>query len=81
MPWAELSADLKASNRAAAQTHLQLLAAVGLTFVPGKATEEEAKAVTTILWSNLEMLARMEHDGWMDEKRMQGWTHEETRGR
>jgi hypothetical protein len=79
VPWAELSPDLKASNRAAAQRISQILAAVGLTVVPGTATKEQSEAVSTILKSNLDMLARMEHDGWMDEKRMQGWTHGETR--
>jgi hypothetical protein len=79
VPWAELSPDLKASNRAAAQRISQILAAVGLTFVTGKAKDQEAKAVTTILKSNLDMLARMEHDGWMDEKRRQGWTYGEKR--
>jgi hypothetical protein len=75
VPWAELPPDLKASNQAAAQRITQILAAVGLTVVPGMATKEEAEAVTTILKSNLNMLARMEHDGWMDEKRRQGWTY------
>jgi hypothetical protein len=77
--WEQLSPDLKASNRAAAQRISQILAAVGLTFAPGRATRKESEAVTTILRSNLDMLARMEHDGWMDEKRRQGWTPGETR--
>ncbi len=79
VPWAELPPDLKESNRAAAQRISQILAAVGLTVVPGKSKEEEAKAITTILKSNLDMLSRMEHDGWMDEKKMQGWTYGEKR--
>jgi hypothetical protein len=79
VPWAELPPDLKASNRAAAQRISQILAAVGLTVVPGKASKEESEAVSTILKSNLEMLARMEHDGWMDEKKRQGWTRGEKR--
>ena len=79
VPWAELSPDLKASNRAAAQRISQILAAVGLTVVQGTAKEEEANAVNTILESNLDMLARMEHDGWVDEKRMQGWMYGEKR--
>jgi hypothetical protein len=79
VPWAELLPDLKASNRAAAQRISQILAAVGLTVVPGMAKEEEAEAITTILKSNLDMLARMEHDGWMDDKRSQGWTFGEKR--
>jgi hypothetical protein len=79
MPWEDLSPELKASNRAAVQRIPQILAAVGLTFEPGKATKVESEAVTTILRSNLDMLARMEHDGWMEEKRKQGWKSGETR--
>ena len=78
-PWEGLSPDLKASNRAAAQRIAEILAAVGLTCERGNASSSETKAVDRVLETNLEMLAGMEHDGWMDEKKRQGWTFGETR--
>jgi hypothetical protein len=78
-PWDELRPDLKASNRAAAQRITEILAVVGLECVPGEASEAELDAVDKVLKANLDMLAAMEHDGWMDEKRRQGWTFGETR--
>jgi hypothetical protein len=42
---------------------------------PGKATAEEEKEVGELLKKNLEALARMEHDGWQEQKRKDGWTH------
>ena len=78
-PWDELTPDLKASNRAAAQRITDILAAVGLTCIPGKATSAELDDVEKVLKTNLDLLATMEHEGWMDEKRRQGWTFGETR--
>ncbi len=77
--WKDLSPDLRASNRAAALRIVNILAAVGLECVPGRASNEELAAVEQILKANLEMLARMEHDGWMDEKKRQGWVFAKTR--
>jgi hypothetical protein len=77
--WKDLAPDLKASNRAAAQRIAEILAAVGLTCEPGKASTDEAESAERILTANLDMLAEMEHDGWMDEKKRQGWTFGETR--
>ena len=78
-PWEELDPDLKASNRAAVQRIPEILAAVGLTFVNGDPSPSEAAAVEHVLKANLEMLAQMEHDGWADDRRRQGWTFGETR--
>ena len=78
-PWDELSPDLKASNRAAAARIVGILAAVGLECVPGKPSKEETRKASEVLEQHLEMLAEMEHDGWMDEKRKQGWTYGATR--
>ena len=78
-PWQDLMPELKASNRAAVQRIPEILAAVGLTFVKGESSPSESEAVDGILKANVEMLAQMEHDGWMDEKRRQGWTLGEIR--
>ena len=77
--WKDLSPDLRASNQAAALRITGILAAVGLECVPGKASSGELASVEQILKANLEMLARMEHDGWTDEKKRQGWAFGKTR--
>jgi hypothetical protein len=73
--WEQLKPELKLSNVAAGMRIPEILAAAGYRLEPGKATAEEEKEVGELLKKNLEALARMEHDGWQEQKRKDGWTH------
>jgi hypothetical protein len=72
--WKDLSPELKASNKAAARRIYDILAAMGLTLEQGRATPAERVPVGKIIRNNIDMLAGLEHEGWMDDKRLQGWT-------
>jgi Trk K+ transport system NAD-binding subunit len=78
VPWEDLPEDLKESNRHQAD-HIEVkLSAIGcglqsLTDWKGGSFErlpDEVKAVFDV-----ELLARMEHERWCEERRRQGWTH------
>jgi hypothetical protein len=53
----------------------EILAVAGYRLEPGKATVQEEEEVGGFLDKNLEVLARMEHDGWQEQKRKDGWTY------
>jgi hypothetical protein len=53
----------------------EILAVVGCRLAPGKATAREKLAVGALLERNLDVLAQMEHDGWQEQKRKEGWTY------
>jgi hypothetical protein len=70
-----LKPELRLSNVAAGMRIPEILAAAGYRLEPGQATAEQEKEVVELLHKNLETLARMEHDGWQEQKRKDGWTH------
>jgi hypothetical protein len=72
----ELPAAVKADNIAAAARIPRVLALVGLAVV-GKdhPTAVAPEKVATIIDGAIERLAECEHDGWMEQKYRDGWTH------
>jgi hypothetical protein len=72
-PWEGLSAELKLSNFAAVERTPEILSLVGCTLEPGSSTPEEKAAVEKVLKQYVDILAREEHNGWWDAKRLQGW--------
>jgi hypothetical protein len=66
--WEELPEDLRAANRAQAEDVPRKLEAIGCEIGP---TAEDF----TFTDDEVEMLARLEHDRWMAERRSQGWTY------
>ena len=72
--WEQLKPELRLSDVAAGMRIPEILAA-GYRLEAGKATAEEEKEVGELLKQNLESLARMEHDGWQEQKRKDGWTY------
>ena len=75
VPWEKLTPELKLSNVAAGMRIPEILAVAGYRLEPGKATVQEEEEVGGFLDKNLEVLARMEHDGWQEQKRKDGWTY------
>ena len=77
----ELSADLKASNRAAARRVPELLLLIN--FVVEELTPNDSdswvKPLTEAIEVQIDRLARAEHLGWCAERRANGWTYAETR--
>jgi hypothetical protein len=46
-----------------------------LLLTSGSATDTEEKGVYEFLEKNKEPLAEAEHDGWADQRRLEGWTY------
>ena len=71
MPWEQLPASLKESNRDQASHIGTKLAAIGSGIAP--LTDWAADAIT-FSDAEVEMLAEMEHQRWVDQRRLDGWT-------
>lgn len=77
MPYMELEEEGKAANVAAASRIPEILALTGFVLEQGNASkEEEEAAVEALLKVNLEFLAEAEHQGWEEQKRMEGWVYD-----
>jgi len=76
MDYADLPDGVKADNIAAAARIPRVLALVGLAVVSKDhpSTLPQAK-VLSIIEANMELLAECEHDGWMEQKYRDGWSH------
>jgi hypothetical protein len=70
-PWDELDEGYRESNRAQAAHIGAKLAAVGCDLAPLTDWHAERFSFTT---PEVERLAEMEHDRWMEERRRAGWT-------
>jgi len=68
--WEDLPEALKESNRAQADHIPTKLAMIG--FAVSVATDDDA--ADEILVEELESMARLEHERWVDERRANGWT-------
>jgi hypothetical protein len=72
VPYADLSADDQANNIAAARRIAQVLAAAGL-----RISRTDAPLPLDVLAARMnaamEAMAEAEHDGWMAQRRSQGW--------
>ncbi|MGO4882322.1 MAG: RyR domain-containing protein [Bryobacteraceae bacterium] len=71
----ELDQEGKAANIASASRIPEILALAGFVLEQGAASDEEDANVGTFLKQNQEFLAEAEHQGWEEQKRMEGWTY------
>lgn len=76
VPWSGLTAHQKRSARLAARATPHMLRAAGLVPDPGSVTANMALAggATPYLQAQMERLKKIEHNRWMAEKRLDGWT-------
>jgi hypothetical protein len=74
VPFEQLTPEEKAANVTAAARMPDILALVGFALVEGQATPAEDESVQIFISEHLDLLAEAEHDGWADQKRMEGWT-------
>jgi hypothetical protein len=72
VPWADLTEDLKDSNRHQAAELSARLEAIGYEI--GPLADADADALT-FADDEVELMARLEHERWLDERRSQGWRH------
>jgi hypothetical protein len=81
-PYSRLAEPDKEDNRAAARRIPEVLALVGLGLSrdeDGEAGLSAADQLRAQLEQNMERLAEAEHDGWMEQRRRDGWRYAETR--
>ncbi len=71
-PWGELQEEFKDSNRQQAIDMIRKLNAYGYSIVPLDTTKNE---LTTFTKDEIERMAEMEHERWMNEKISNGWTY------
>jgi hypothetical protein len=71
VPWDKLQETLKESNRDQAKHIGVKLIAVGCGIVPLTDWDAESFQFTP---EHVELLAEMEHERWMEERRREGWT-------
>ncbi len=74
-PYEDLDQEGKAANIAAASRIPEILALAGFVLAEGQAPAEEEKAVQAFLELHVELLAEAEHQGWEEQKRMEGWVY------
>lgn len=71
VPWDTLPEEFREANRDQAREILQKLQALNYRVLPK--TMGADGAVTAFTESQIELLARMEHDRWVEEKQRNGW--------
>lgn len=71
LPYEELSDELKESNRNNVRDIANKLTATGYVMIPARSNEPPFD----FPGDDLEHLAQMEHERWMEEKINSGWTH------
>lgn len=74
-PFQELGEDGKAANMAAAIRIPEILELAGCGLEFGESTSEQESAMAARLDRNIEVLAAAEHEGWMEERRLAGWSY------
>lgn len=74
-PFQELGEDGKAANRAAAIRIPQILELIDCGLEFGESTLDQERAIVARLERNIEVLAAAEHEGWMEERRLAGWSY------
>jgi len=72
VPWAELDEVFKESNRNQVMDIPVKLSAIGCGYDDGSSSNPSVKDFTDI---EIEIMARMEHDRWLQEKIDQGWEY------
>lgn len=73
VPWDELPAGLRESNRRQADEVIVKLAAVGCDIAPLTDWDAEDFAFSA---EEIELMARLEHERWCAERRAEGWTYQ-----
>jgi hypothetical protein len=80
MEFDKLPEAIKDDNRAAAARIPRVLRMAGLYVVPSSGPEDQTSAeALDVIEENIELLAEEEHDGWMDQRRKNGWVSGEPR--
>jgi hypothetical protein len=72
VPWESLTASLKESNRDQAAHIGTKLAALGWGIAP--LTDWDADKTATFSAAQVEILSEMEHERWVEQRRLDGWT-------
>jgi len=72
LPWNELPENLKESNRSQAGHIGKKLRAIGCGLAPLVDWDADLFSFTK---DEIELMARMEHDRWVDERKASGWTY------
>lgn len=76
MPWNQLPAPLRFSNVLQARRIADNLDLVGLRLTQGTAfSADDQSRIGDYLERHIELLAAEEHEGWCQEKRLQGWRY------
>ena len=75
-PWENLSVDIKLSNLNQARSYREKLALVKCEMT---LKDESREAVTSFQDDEVLMMAKQEHQRWMDEKIEDGWVYSEVR--
>jgi RyR domain/ATPase family associated with various cellular activities (AAA) len=84
-PYSRLPEDVKEANVAAASRVFRLLQLVGLEAIPQTQAKQDRrltlpdKELGELLQRSLERLAEEEHNGWMDERRTNGYRYAKKR--
>jgi len=74
-PYQEPGEEGKAANRAAAIRIPEILRLVGCVLELGESTPDQERAIAERLERNIEPLAEAEHEGWMEERLLAGWSY------
>jgi len=77
-PWAELDENLKESNRQQADQIPGKLRTIGCGYAP---VIDRSPTPVTFTTAEVEMLAELEHERWVAERRLAGWVHGPNRDR
>ncbi len=71
-PWNELNEDMKDSNRQQAIDMIRKMQAYGYSVIPSEKITSETDHFS---FEEIEQMAKMEHDRWMNEKIAKGWIY------
>ena len=74
-PYEELDQELRVANIAAARRITEVLELAGFVLEQGVASDDEDLKIGAFLEQHKEFLAEAEHQGWEEQKRMEGWTY------
>jgi hypothetical protein len=78
VPFENLPEHIKQDNVAAADRIAPVLNLIGMKVVRASTPDEDAFGLTQqLIQTNLELLAEEEHDGWMEQKQLDGWKYAE----
>ena len=79
VPWDELPAPAREANLAAALRMHPILAMAGLALRDDPDLEGHHPSASAMLTANLERMAEAEHQGWCQQKLLEGWSWADVR--